>query len=258
MAYVDIEFMKEVALEAGEKAAGMTGRLKAEFKEDSSYVTNIDRTIEQYVAGRLAERYPDYSFLGEEFGMRGDESAPMWAVDPIDGTTNMVFGIPFWCVSIGLMVNAVPVAGAVYMPCTDELFWGEAGRGSFRNGVRLAPPDHAEFNQEDTLGFTSGAIKNLATARITGRLRCIGSIAGDILYTASGALCCLVGYREGAYDMAAALCVAYEAGCEATYLTGEPLDLAEVMRNGRTQAPFVVATPKAADLIRRTELRERL
>lgn len=247
---IDIEFVKETAVEAGRRALEMIPAMQSEFKPDSSYVTNIDRATEQFIRKRLAEKYPDFAFLGEEYGRHGDKDAPLWAVDPIDGTTNMVFGIPVWGVSIGLIVNGIAEAGAFYLPRTGELFWGERGKGGFCDGVRLEVEPRDAIHLEDTLGFTSAALKNLDTHKFNGRLRCLGSIAADIAYTARGTMACLIGMREGAYDMAATLCVAQEAGCVAEYLTGEPLDLNVILEDGKTKAPFVVAHPQTAALIR--------
>ena len=173
---IDIEYVKTVAREAGDRALHLLTEMRPELKPDSSYVTNVDRETEIFVRARLEERYPDFAFLGEEFGRHGSDTAPLWAVDPIDGTTNMVFGIPLWCVSIGLLVDNIPVAGALYLPRTQELFWGEQGKGSYCNGTRLQATDRDYLHPEDTLGFTSAAIKNLDTSQLTGRLRCLGSI----------------------------------------------------------------------------------
>lgn len=249
MVDIDIEFVKSVALEAGARAMELQDGMTPELKADNSYVTNIDRETERYVRERLEERYPDFAFLGEEFGRHGSDDAPLWAVDPIDGTTNMVFGVPIWCVSIGLIYQGEAVAGVIFLPRTNELFWGVKGRGAFCNGVRLQTRDRSEIHVEDTLGFTSGAIKRMETSLLAGRLRCLGSIAADIAYTARGTLCSLVGWNEGAYDMAAALCMAKEAGCVAEHLNGDPLDLARTLREGKTHAPFVVAPPNLAKFL---------
>lgn len=257
MIEIDIEFVKSVAQEAGERAVQLLASMSPEFKSDNSYVTNIDRETELFVRAKLAERYPDFAFLGEEFGRHGDADAPLWAVDPIDGTTNMVFGIPIWCVSIGLIYQGEPIAGAICLPRTGELFWGVKGQGAFCNGVRLQTTDRDATHIEDTLGFTSGAIKSMEVSHLVGRLRCLGSIAADIAYTARGTLCSLVGWNEGAYDMAAALCMAKEAGCVMEHLNGEPLNLGRILQEGKTHAPFVVAPPKLAKHLQ-TALRTRI
>ena len=110
MVKVDIEFVKSVAVEAGDRAVKMISDIRPEFKADDSFVTHIDKETEQFVRARLAERYPDFAFQGEEFGRFGQDGVPLWAVDPIDGTTNLVFGIPIWCVSIGLIDDGHAVA----------------------------------------------------------------------------------------------------------------------------------------------------
>jgi myo-inositol-1(or 4)-monophosphatase len=249
LADLDLEYVQEVAREAGKRALDRLGSFTPELKADSSYVTDIDRDTERFIRARLEERYPHYAFLGEEYGRHGSADAPLWAVDPIDGTTNLVFGIPLWCVSIGLIVDGKPVGGAVYLPTLDEMFVGSTGQGAYCNGVRLHASDRDRLHPEDTLGFTSAALKNLDTTALRGRLRCLGSIAIDLCYVSRGTLACLVGWSEGAYDMAASLCIAAEAGCIARYLTGEPLDLAVVLRDSKTLAPFAVAPPNTVKLL---------
>ena len=253
---LDIELVKELVVECGKDALVRQANVKAEFKPDTSYITEIDLSIEQLLSARLKVRYPDYAFVGEEFGRHGDAGAPLWAVDPIDGTTNMVFGLPSWGVSLGLLVDGVPEGGAFYMPATDQLFWAVRGQGSWLNGRRLHVTDRDAFHPEDTMGFTSGAAKMFNVEDLPGRIRCLGSIAGDVCYTGSGAYCSMVGRCEGVVDMAAALCVATEAGCIAEYVTGEPLVLGDILDTGKTPRPFIVAPPRLTQMLRR-ELKER-
>ena len=247
---IDIDFVKSIAVEAGDAAVKRTVGVAVELKSDESYVTAIDRDTEVFIRERLQQRYPDYSFQGEEFGRHGSVDQPLWAVDPIDGTTNMVFGIPFWCVSIGLIVDGRPVLGVLYMPVTGELYWGEFGKGSYRNGDLLRAKNRQSFQAEDTLGFTSGAIKALDVTDLPGRIRCLGSIAAEVVYTARGAFCSHCGCFEGANDLAAALCIAYEAGCVATYINGDQILMTDMVREGKTRGAFVVAPPETAALIR--------
>ena len=248
---IDIEYIKQIVKEAGDAAIQRADGVSFELKADSSLVTAIDKDTELNVRARLEERYPGFAFQGEEFGRVGGDDVPLWAVDPIDGTTNMVFGIPFWCVSVGLIVEGIPVAGALYMPRTNELYWAVKGQGAFRNGERLQAVDRTEFAAEDTLGFTSGAIKALDVNDLPGRIRCLGSIAAEVVYAARGALCCHCGCFEGANDLAAAMCVATEAGCVAQYIAdGAPVLMADMVREGKTRAAFAVGTPTTLDLLR--------
>ena len=247
---IDIEFLKQLVTEAGEAAIQRADGVTFELKADASLVTEIDRNTELNIRARLDEKYPGFAFQGEEFGRHGADDVPLWAVDPIDGTTNMVFGIPFWCVSVGLIVEGVPVAGALYMPRTRELYWATRGGGAFRNGEPLKAVDRTTFAAEDTLGCTSGAIKALDVNDLPGRIRCLGSIAAEVVYASRGALCCHCGCYEGANDLAAAMCIATEAGCVARYIAdGSPVLMADMVREGKTRAAFAVGTPTTLDLL---------
>lgn len=222
----DIELVKRVVVEAGKVALARCGAVACERKADESLVTAVDRDTERFIAGELSRAYPEFAFIGEEYGRHGDRSAPLWACDPIDGTTNFVFGLPHWCVSVGLVHRGVPLLGALYAPCLDELFWAVRGEGAFCNGIRLQAPDRNALQAEDTLSLTSGPMKSLDLRGIPGVVRCLGSVALDIAYAARGNMCAALGCREGIVDIAAALCVLSEAGGECRYLGGSPVDIA--------------------------------
>src|ERR1043166_1663338 len=111
----DIERVKQTVVEAGKQALARCGAVACERKADESLVTEVDRETERFIAAELAHDYPEFGFLGEEFGRRGAADAPLWACDPIDGTTNFVFGLPHWCVSVGLVHEGVPLLGALYL-----------------------------------------------------------------------------------------------------------------------------------------------
>jgi len=240
----DIEFIKSLVTEAGKRALAQWGRVEAELKADASFVTSVDRETEQFLQAELARAYPDFAFVGEEYGWRGPKDAPVWACDPIDGTTNFVFGMPHWGVSVGLVREGVPLLGAIYLPRLDELFWAERGKGAFCNGMPLRAVDRDSLHVEDTLCLTSNSLKTLNTEAVAGRLRCVGSIATELCYTARGNLCGTVGLHEGIVDMAAALCLCFEAGCEARYLSGAPFDIVALVEAGRTTEHFIVAPPR--------------
>ena len=265
----EITFVRELAKEAGLRALEMLTDISPEFKADESYVTHIDRETETFLHQRLAARFPDWAFQGEEYGRaelpdalgnaasennrRGSEpgidGVPLWCVDPIDGTTNMVFGLPLWCVAIGLVDGGEAVAGALYLPRTGELFWGVRGQGAFCNGVRLQAKDRETLHVEDTLGFTSSSCRQLDIQAVTGRIRCLGSVATETIYAAKGALCCHVGIHEGLNDLAGALCIALEAGCVVQYLNGEPVSIPDMVREGRTRRAFTIAPPRLTALL---------
>lgn len=226
----DIELVKQLVLDAGRRALKQCGAVACERKADLSLVTEVDRETERFLAAELARAYPEFGFLGEEYGRRGDPEAPFWVCDPIDGTTNFVFGLPHWCVSLGLVDQGVPLLGALYLPCLDELFWAARGEGAFCNGTRLRIVDRHALQAEDPVCLTSGPMKRLKIEALPGDVRCLGSVAAEVAYTARGSFCATIGRGEGILDTAAALCVLFEAGGEFRYLSGPPVDLASFAR----------------------------
>src|SRR6185369_601074 len=230
----DIELVKRLVVEAGKRALARCGNVDHEFKADDSLVTAVDRETEQFLSRELSAVYPDYAFIGEEYGWRGAKGVPVWACDPIDGTTNYVRGLPHWGVSVGLLSEGVSLLGAVYLPALDELFWGVTGLGSFCNGVRLRSEDRESLHIEDTICVTSNSLKTLNTEVLAGRLRCLGSIAAELCYTARGSMCATIGLHEGIVDIGAALCICAEAGCEFRYLSGPEVDVAALLEARRT------------------------
>src|SRR5215831_17710777 len=115
----DIELVKRLVVQAGTRALEQWGSAKFEYKADHSLVTAVDRDTEQFLYREVSSAYPEYAFIGEEFGWRGPTGAPVWTCDPIDGTTNYVRGLPHWAVSLGLLDEGASQLGAVYLPALD-------------------------------------------------------------------------------------------------------------------------------------------
>ena len=117
---------------------GEVEHLQVSVKGPRNFVTAADHRAEAIVREDLAKARPDYSFLGEEGGAHeGSDKTHRWIVDPLDGTTNFLHGIPHFAVSIGLERAGVIVAGVVYNPANDELFVAERGKGAFLNDKRI-------------------------------------------------------------------------------------------------------------------------
>lgn len=240
----DIERIKRLVVQAGKAALAGWGTVKPQLKADESFVTEVDYATERFLEEELSAAYPDFGFIGEEYGRRGPEDAPMWACDPIDGTTNFVVGLPHWGVSVGLLHEGVSLLGAIYLPVLDELFWGVRGQGAFCNDIPLRASDSDSLHPEDTLCMTSNALKTLNTEAIVGRVRALGSIATELAYTARGNFRATIGLKEGIVDIAAALCICHEAGCEFRYLSGPLVDIQTLIRQHRTEEHFVYGPPK--------------
>ena len=102
-------------------------------------VTQVDKSVEQFLFSSLRNLYPTFDLIGEETVSSSESKKvnltdkPTWVIDPVDGTTNFVHGFPFVCICVGLCVNKKPVLGVVYNPIYDEFYWGIEGKGSYLN-----------------------------------------------------------------------------------------------------------------------------
>jgi len=244
----DLEFVIDLTRQAGTLALAGTRTLSCEFKPDQSLVTNLDRGVEAMVRREVSARFPGDAFYGEESG--GDPFADerLWIVDPIDGTTNMVFGLPVWGVSVGLAVRGEPALGAFHVPVTGDTYWFEAGAGSYRNGQRLQVQDSGPLRQEDTVGIGSEAIFILDLERFTSRQRNFGSLAAHWCYAAAGQLRANVSVQDKLHDLGAAYGIAAEAGCAIEYLNGDPVPFSTFLITPLNLTPLMVGPP---DTLRR-------
>jgi myo-inositol-1(or 4)-monophosphatase len=117
---------------------GELEHLQVSVKGPRNFVSAADHRAEAIVREELAKARPDYSFLGEEGGAhRGTDKTHRWIVDPLDGTTNFLHGIPHFAIAIALERDGTVVAGLVYNPANDEMFVAERGKGAFLNDKRL-------------------------------------------------------------------------------------------------------------------------
>jgi myo-inositol-1(or 4)-monophosphatase len=112
-------------------------KLDVENKAHNDFVTKVDREAENIVVRLLQRAYPDHAFFGEETGKQGPDSDYEWIIDPLDGTTNFLYGIPQFSVSVALKYKGRLSVGVVYDPLRDETFAAARGEGATLNGRRI-------------------------------------------------------------------------------------------------------------------------
>jgi myo-inositol-1(or 4)-monophosphatase len=223
-AYADIlADMVTVAREAGTLTLDYFRRfrdLRIDIKGPADFVSIADRESETLIRSFLLERYPDWSFTGEEFPpVDGNDREHRWLVDPIDGTTNFLNG-QHYTISIALRRGNRTVCGALYNPVAEEMFTAIRGEGAYLNGDRITVSDKTDIGMM-AVG-TGLPISNLFTfdgfydrlARIRdpiGAVRIVGSSANSCAYVACGRL---TGYFEesGLVDWAVGVLLVEEAG----------------------------------------------
>jgi len=204
-------------------------QLQVSVKGPSDFVSQADLRAESILREELEKARPGYAFLMEESGASGSDNWTWrWVVDPLDGTTNFLHGIPHWAISISLQRRLADgtielSAGVVYSPAVDEMFWAEKGGGAFLNERRLRVSARRELKDAVfATGIPFAAVlprNRLAFARTLGALmpltagiRRFGSAALDLAWVAAGRY---DGYWElglSAWDIAAGALIVREAG----------------------------------------------
>ena len=244
-----------VIRKAGALAADYYSRraaLSIENKGVQDVVSEADRNCEELIVAALTRHFPEDGFLGEEGGLRS-EGKLIWVVDPIDGTDNFLRGIPFWCVSIGLVADRQALLGYIYNPVTEELFSAVKGGGAFLNGEAIRVSDTADVERARIcLGFSyrrpvaphARVVKALLDAHC--EYSRLGSGALGVAYTAAGRFDAYWEHHINAWDVAAGLAIVSEAGGVTNdFLAGDGFE-----RGKEIFASTPAIAPKLAALIR--------
>lgn len=214
---------------------GTSSDLEISFKGPIDLVTDIDIRSETYLINEISSRFPGERIVSEESGLTEGNGDGMWLIDPLDGTINFAHGIPIFSVSVAFVQDGRVRLGVVYDPMRDECFSAELGQGSWLNGERLHTAnseslDHSLLVTGFPYNIRTAANTNLAhyadfSLRSMG-VRRLGSAALDLCYVAAGRF---DGYWEtsiNAWDIAAGILIAEEAGVRVTKTDGDPKVLA--------------------------------
>jgi myo-inositol-1(or 4)-monophosphatase len=244
-----LNVMVQAAMKAGrslKRDFGEVERLQVSVKGPANFVTAADHRSEEILRQELGRARPNYSFLGEEGGRsEGSDKTHTWVVDPLDGTTNFLHGIPQFAISIGLVREGAVVAGVIYNPATDELFTAERGKGAFLNDRRLRVAARRGLADAVVacglphLGRGDLGRFRAEFAAVQGQvagLRRFGAAALDLAWTAAGRLDLYWERNLAAWDLAAGVILVREAGGYVTDLDGgeDVLDKGDVIAGNET------------------------
>jgi myo-inositol-1(or 4)-monophosphatase len=234
--------MTAAALKAGrglKRDFGEVENLQVSIKGPGDFVTAADKRAEKTLFEELSRARPGYGFVMEEAGeIEGADKTHTWHIDPLDGTTNFLHGLPIFAICIGLEREGQLVAGLVYNPATDDLYIAERGQGAYLNNTRLRVAARRELADAlitcgiPPLNRAAGHARfqsELAhVMRYVGNVRRLGSAALDMCFVAAGRC---DGYWERGiqtWDMAASIVLVREAGGFVTDAEGGP----EMMASG--------------------------
>ncbi len=230
----NLNIMLKTARKAGRslvKDFAEVENLQVSSKGAGDFVSRADVAAEKIIKEALMEARPTYGFVGEEGGeVEGSDPTRRWIVDPLDGTTNYLHGLPHWAISIALEHKGQIIAGVVFDPTKDEMFFAEKGQGAWMNERRIRVSDRARMIESIyATGIPFGGRPDLpATLQDLARVmpacagvRRWGAAALDLAYVAAGRY---EGFWErglNAWDIAAGMIIAKEAGAMVDAITTE-------------------------------------
>jgi myo-inositol-1(or 4)-monophosphatase len=232
-----IEHLKTIALEAGNLVrAGYRASKTIQHKGVVDLVTEYDVRTEELILKRLAEHFPGYTLVGEESHHGSYHYARAIYVDPIDGTTNFIHGIPHLGISLGVWEEGKPALSVVYNPILHELFHAEAGGGAYLNGEPIHVSTQTDLQQSlIATGFPYAKVNRgveyhwvidvLSSLLPHIRdIRRLGAAAIDLCYLAQGRTDAFYEIDLKPWDVSAGILIVEEAGGHVSNLLGEPFD----------------------------------
>ena len=203
---------------------------KVEIKGKHNYVTFVDKEAERRLIEGLGNLIPDCGFIAEEGSVKQEDKEYMWVIDPLDGTTNFIHGLPPFCVSVGLLRNEQAVMGIICEPNLKEVFYAWEGSPAFLNERIIQVSDtnqldnsliatgfpYSDYNRmDDYMELFKWCMKN------TRGVRRLGSAAIDLAYVACGRVDGFFEYGLSPWDVAAGAFIVQQAGGKVTDFSGE-------------------------------------
>lgn len=212
---------KNLAQEAGEMLSEFSRKgFEVRKKEGGSFVTDADTAVERHILDAIRREFPDDRIVAEESGQHRGTSGFVWYVDPVDGTTNFIHGIPLYAVSIGVFASREPVCGVIALPALSELYEAESGKGAYLNGKPIRVSSVAALSDAVVMPasprFTDSiATDDLPLAKLiqrVGKVRILGSVAVECCWVARGLGEGGIFYQQKPWDVAAGVVLIREAG----------------------------------------------
>ena len=226
-----INIFEKAAKKAGKlliRDFGEVENLQIHSKSIGDFVTNADLKVEKNLLETLKYYYPNFTYISEEFGeLKGDEN--IIVIDPIDGTSNFIHGIPHVSIVIAKIINDEVTDGIIYNPILNEFFWSSKGKGAWCNNRRLRVSNRSLLSEcliGTGLPFGNSIYKNYLSEideilRATAGIRRLGSAGLDLAYVAGGKL---DGFWEkdiNLWDISAGILLVKEAGGKVTKINGD-------------------------------------
>jgi myo-inositol-1(or 4)-monophosphatase len=242
----------------GPRLTAVAGRVDVEPKADGTPVTDADRDADALLSRAIEAAFPGHGVLSEERDTVVPGTDWCWVIDPIDGTSNFVAGLPYWCVSVALTFEGHPVLGVVDAPALGRRYVATVGGGAWAGDRRLhvrAPVDWRDGrNRHIPVMLTTATARRARDAGLRLNARVMGATALDLAVVAEGVAAASIAVIPHVWDVAAGELLVTEAGGAVVTLDGSPLLPMTPGDDHRDRATATAAGPEAAyvrDLARR-------
>jgi myo-inositol-1(or 4)-monophosphatase len=244
----DTHTLREWAYQAGQISLRYFRSVTASVKQDASLLTKADLEIEHFLTEQIRSVYPDHLLIGEEGG--GDRNthstAHIWTIDPVDGTTAFVKGLPEWGIAVGLLYQQQPVFGLFYMPLLDDMTCtADTGLYYKQNGQEhlLKQTVPSDWGQKGFLAVSSANTHRHFRIEVD-RVRTVGSIGASLVYVARGIAVAAFIPKARLWDLAAGAAILSQAGGELRYLSGKCVDYRQLLNGCLAPEPVIAGHPR--------------
>jgi myo-inositol-1(or 4)-monophosphatase len=254
---------------AGEILLRYLGRVSnVKVKESlSSVVSEADVESERIIIDLILHNFPEHNIISEESGFTFQGSPFTWVIDPLDGTSNFVAGLPWFGILIAVMKDHIPVAAGAYLPVDEQLYSAEEGQPALLNGRPIRVSRHSElkdilaaYSLDHSSEFQETLNETWLIARLVQNVRNIRSTNCllDFCYIADGRLGAAINQREKIWDIAAPWLIVKQSGGVITDLNGNELDFTLTEKDYDRDFPVVAANPlihrKIIELMKKTDI----
>jgi myo-inositol-1(or 4)-monophosphatase len=229
--------------QAGSIALRHFNNVIPQTKPDQTLVTVADLEIEQFLHEQIQMAFPTHQIRGEESGWDSNQepTSHIWAIDPIDGTTAFVQGLPGWGISMGLLQAGQPCFGVFYMPLLDDLTYTTAKGEVYCNERLLSQSVRPNWGLKGFLAISASAHHEFHIK--VKRTRAMGSIGASLVYTARGAAAAAFVPKAHLWDLVATAAILIGVGGELRYLSGQAVDYLELLDGRLAPEPMLAAHP---------------
>ncbi len=232
---IDVVEVQNWARQAGRIARAGFEQAVASTKSDHTLLTPTDLEIERFLVEHLAARYAEHAIMSEEGARKNSNSSYTWVIDPLDGTTAFVRGLPIWGIALGLLYEGTPLLGVFYLPLLDDMTCAWPGQNAVPTVCRTW--EHG--------GFLATSMAAHADFDIAVRRTCaMGSITANLIYTARGTATAAFIPKAYVWDLAAGAAILAQHGGVLRYLSGRPVDWSAMLDGSPAAEPLVAGHPE--------------